>query len=136
SCSAISGVLSRPFLAASSATTICIASWSTIACRVSGVSGRPWAAPCLAIASTVRWLIVAPFTVAAAGPVAAAEPFDAGAASFAELHAARASIDAMPARRIAYLMGLISFLGWLGPFEISANAKILLNVPAFAPRNL
>jgi hypothetical protein len=65
-----------------------------MALRVSGVSGRPEAMPCFAIASTVRWLIAVPFTVAAAGP------FAAWGASFAELQAPRASNDAALARRI------------------------------------
>ena len=63
--------------------------------RASGVSGRPDEAPCLAIRSTVRWLIATPLTVAAAGPVAATS---AGLASLAGLHAARANSDTALAR--------------------------------------
>jgi hypothetical protein len=89
----------------------------------------------LAIASTVRWLIATPFTVAAAGPFWAWEAsFEA---FFAESQPARASIDAAPARRIANLMGLISFLGLLWcPFEISGKTRrSSKNVPTVAPRN-
>src|SRR5208283_2730955 len=89
---------SKPSFTASCAITACNVRWSRTALRVSGVSGRPELAPCLAMRSTAFWVMGTPLTVAATASAGAlaAEP-----ASLSALQAPSASNRGAQARSIA-----------------------------------
>src|SRR5271165_2359280 len=97
SCSITSGLRSRPSFTASWAMTDCSVRRSRMALRDSGVSGWPELALCLAMRSTIAWLMGSPLTVAATGPVALL----AEAASLSAWQAPKMDSEAAAAKSIA-----------------------------------